>query len=146
MSRAAFPIGIGAGAPSPRPRSLGIGGEASLRDVNFPEGEPTAWPAGRWGAPRSSGAEGKRRVLHSPLGKRNRPLLLASPAQIWLGRGQAKFLVVPSSRSLGQAASASPVRAFNSSTLPFFGKQLRTELVDQPRNISPCQATLVKNS
>ena len=43
--------------------------------------------------------------------RRGRPLPLASPAQIWLGRGQAKFLVVPSSRSLGQAASASPVRS-----------------------------------
>ena len=61
----------------------------------------------RWGAARSSGAELRsttwlRLDPNSPLGKRNRPLLLASPAQMcWTSRSDAKFLVVPSSRSLG---------------------------------------------
>ena len=96
MSKGALGLGF---SPQPLARALPLPPFALRTQALGGVPAPTGAGGGRLGLPVRKGS-GECTPLHSPLGKRNRPLPLASPAQM----GGAQFSIawaVPSSRSLG---------------------------------------------
>ena len=104
MSRAAFPIGIGAqaGAPSADGANRwGLGGRRFPRRGASGLASRTlgGGPVFRCGRE----AAAMLTALNSPLGKRNRPLLLASPAQLASPSAKPSFWWCPVLDRLGHA-------------------------------------------